>query len=90
MLVRLVLWGLRRYIGGPAKSWVFTTAAMFLWRLVRTNTGRQELIDLSSTKPGDVLLIEHLPISHKRQIKDIRKEKRQDRKLRRATRKASR
>lgn len=89
MFRRLLTWGLRSYIGGPAKSWIFTSAAMLLMRLVRSNTGRRELVDLSSTKPGDTILIEHLPISHKKQIKSMKKEKRETRRASRAARKQS-
>lgn len=83
MLKRLVIMAVRSYIGGPAKSWVFTSGAMLAIRMVRSVTGRRELIDISDVKPGQTLLIEHLPISHKRQIKDIKRSKRQERKARR-------
>lgn len=85
MFGRMALWALRRYVGGPANSWIFTSAAIFLYRLVRSNTGRRELIDLSATKPGDSILIEHLPISHRRQMKDMRRERRRDKRLRKRT-----
>ena len=84
MFRRLAMWGIRAYIGGPAKSWVFTSAALLAIRLVKSVGGRKELIDLSSTKPGDTILIEHLPISHKRQIKQMKKEKRALKRERRA------
>jgi hypothetical protein len=79
MLRRLLLWGVRSYVGGPARSWVFTSAAMLLFRLVRSTTGRREIVDLSSVKPGQKIVIEHLPISHRRQIRDFRRAKRADR-----------
>lgn len=82
MLGRLALWALRRYVGGPANSWIFTSGAILLYRMVRRNTGRRELIDLSSTKPGDSILIEHLPISHRRQMRDFRRDKRRDKRQR--------
>ncbi|MEM7322823.1 MAG: hypothetical protein AAF531_07040 [Actinomycetota bacterium] len=88
MFRRLLVWAVRSYIGGPARSWVFTSAALLAVRLVRSVTGSRELIDLSSVKPGDTLTIEHLPISHRRQIRDIRRSKRQERKAARQTAKA--
>ncbi len=69
MLQRLLTLGIQRAIGGPAKSWIFTSGAMALWRFVSSQTGRREIIDLSNTKPGDKILIEHLPITHKEQMK---------------------
>ncbi len=86
MFRRLILWGLRSYIGGPAKSWVFTSAALLLMRVVRSASGRRELIDLASIKPGDTVVIEHLPISHKRQIKQFKKDKKAAKRARRAAR----
>lgn len=86
MFRRLLIWGLRSYIGGPAKSWVFTSAALVLMRVVKSASGRRELVDLASIKPGDTVVIEHLPISHKRQIKEMKKEKRAQRRARRAVR----
>lgn len=83
MFKRLALRAIRSYIGGPAKSWVFTSAAMLAFRLVKSVTGRRELIDLSTVKPGETLLIEHLPISHKKQMKEMKRSKRQARKDRR-------
>jgi Rad3-related DNA helicase len=88
MLKRLALMAVRSYVGGPAKSWVFTSGAMLAFRLVKSVTGRRELVDLSTVKPGQTLIIEHLPISHKRQMKDIKRSKRQERKDRRKARKA--
>lgn len=79
MFRRLLIWAVRAYIGGPAKSWVFTSGALLAVRLVRSTTGRRELIDLSSIKPGETMMIEHLPISHKKQIKEIKQSKRQAR-----------
>lgn len=83
MVRRAIFWAVRSYIGGPARSWVFTSAAMLLFRLVQRSTGRRELIDISPIKPGQTVLIEHLPISHKRQLKDFRREKRAARRSRR-------
>ena len=83
MLKRLALRAVQSYIGGPAKSWIFTSGAMLAYRLVKSVTGRRELIDLSSVKPGETWLIEHLEVSHKKQIKEMKRSKRQARKERR-------
>ncbi len=72
MLKRLITFGIQRSVNGPAKSWIFTSGAMVLMRLVSSQTGRRELIDLSNTKPGDKILIEHLPITHKQQVKEMK------------------
>lgn len=80
MLQRLLSFGLQRVIGGPGRSWIFTSGAMALWRLISSQTGRRETIDLSNTKPGDKILIEHLPITHKEQIKLEKVAKKSDKK----------
>ncbi len=75
MLKRAVTWAVRSYVGGPARSWVFSSVALGLIRLVTKTTGRREVVDLSSIKPGQKVVIEHLDISHKKQIKQIKKDK---------------
>lgn len=78
MLQRLLTFGVQRVVGGPARSWVFTSGAMALWRFISSQTGRRETIDLSNTKPGDKILIEHLPITHKQQMKQAKADKKLD------------
>ncbi len=75
MMRRLVQMGLNYYLKSPARSWVISTVATVLFRMVRKTVGRRELIDVSSIKPGEMIVIEHLPVSHKQQIKDERKAK---------------
>lgn len=75
MLSRLVKFAIRRGINGPARSWIFTSGFMALFRFARGKTGRREVVDLSATKPGDKIVIEHLDITHKQQIKQIKAEK---------------
>jgi hypothetical protein len=50
-------------------------------RLVRRATGRRPLIETLSVAPGQTVVIEHLEISHKRQIKDMRRSRRLARRL---------
>lgn len=76
MLQRLLVWALSRYFGGKARSWMYVTGALFVVRAVRSVLGRRELVDLSNIKKGESIMIEHLPISHKRQIKELKRDKR--------------
>ena len=78
MLRRLMTMAVRGYVRGPAKSWVFTSGAMLLWRQVSKATRRSEVIDLSNTRPGDKIVIEHLNITHKQQMKDAKRSKKDD------------
>ena len=89
MLRRLLIWAVRSSLGGPSKSWVFTSVALLVLRVVKSVTGRRELVDVSKIKKGDTLYIEQLPISHKRQMKEMKQAKRQARKARRRAAKAS-
>lgn len=75
MLSKLVKLVIRKGIGGPARSWIFTSGFMALFRFARGKTGRRETLDLSATKPGDKIVIEHLDITHKQQIKQFKGEK---------------
>lgn len=81
MLRRLLSFGIRSYVGGPAKSWVFTSGLALLMGMISKATSKTEVIDLSSTKPGDRILIEHLDITHKQQIKDQKRTKKSDKVL---------
>ena len=54
---------------------MYVTGALFIVRTVRSVLGRREIVDLSTVKKGESILIEHLPISHKRQIKELRRDK---------------
>ncbi len=87
MLARLVPFLVRLVVRGPAKSWVFTSGAMGLVKLVKNTTGRRELIDLADSKPGDKFVIEHLSVSHKTQIKDEKRSKKAAKKVKRAAKK---
>lgn len=73
MLSKVATFAVRRFINGPAKSWVFTSGAMMLMNVVKKQTGRRETLDLSSLKAGDKVVIEHLPITHKEQIKQFKR-----------------
>lgn len=78
MLSKLVKLAISKGIGGPARSWVFTSGFMALFRFAKGKTGRRETLDLSATKPGDKIVIEHLDITHKQQIKQFKGEKKVD------------
>ena len=84
MLRTLLTWGVRGTVGGPAKSWVFTSAAMLIWGLVTKQASKTQLVDLSNTRPGDRILIEHLDITRKQQMKDLKKAKKNDKALMKA------
>lgn len=90
MLSKLINLAVRGVVRGPAKSWVFTSGAMALMKLVTNTTGRREVIDLSDTKPGDKIVIEHLSITHKEQLRDEKRAKKSAKKDKKATKKAVR
>lgn len=90
MIRNLALWAIRSYIGGPGRSWLFTSAAMLGWRLVKRATGRRELIDLSSIRRGETIVIELLPVSHEQQIKEMRQSRREARRARIGARREAR
>jgi hypothetical protein len=69
MFRKLLAYTVRGYVRGPAKSWIFTSGALMLARFVQSKTAKTEIIDMSKTKPGDRILIEHLDITHAEQIK---------------------
>ncbi len=76
---RLFRLAVAAYTRSPARSWLITTVATALFRLVRRTTGRREVIDVSSIKPGEMIIIEHLPVTHKEQIKEQKRRRRRRR-----------
>lgn len=89
MLKKIVTFGVQRALGGTNKSWVFSSGALLVLRAVRSVVGKRETIDLSNTKPGDKILIEHLPITHKQQMKQFKSAERSDKSANRAAKKTS-
>jgi hypothetical protein len=76
MIQRLVVWLLRRYLGGPARSWVLTSAVVLGWRALRRVTGRRPVVERIRIAGGDHLTVDQLAISHKRQMRQLRAERR--------------
>jgi len=77
MVNRLVIWVVRSYVGGPAKSWIFTSLALRLVKLARSAMGRRPLVDVSRIRPGETIVIEQLSISHEQQMKNMKQQRRQ-------------
>jgi hypothetical protein len=81
MLQRILVWSVRAYVRGPARSWLYTTAALWTLRLVRRSIGRRPVVETLSIAPGQTVVIEHLEISHKRQMKEMKRSRRLARRL---------
>jgi len=90
MLARILSFAVRRLVGGPAKSWLITSGSLAFFRFVKGRMGRRELIDLSKSKPGDKFVIEHLSITHKQQIKEMKSEKKASKRALKASKRATR
>ncbi len=77
MMQRLLLWAVRSYIGAGSNAWIYTSAAQLGLRMVRSVRGRRWVVERLSIAPGQIVMIDHLRISHKQQMKDIKREKKQ-------------
>lgn len=88
MWLRLFRLAVALYTRNPGRSWLITTAATVVYRMAQKTVGRQEVIDVSSIKPGEMVIIEHLQVTHKEQIKEekrqVKAEKRRRRRRRRS------
>jgi hypothetical protein len=89
MMERLLVWGIRRYVGGPGRSWLFTGLGLVAYRAVRSRTGRQRLVETMKLAPGSALVMEHLDETHEEQLRRERRERRTKRRQRRRARAAS-
>lgn len=76
MLAKLLRFGVRKTVRGPAQSWVFTSGIMILYRWAKRRTGRREMVELTDLKPGDRYLIESLHVTHGEQMKEEKRAKR--------------
>ena len=85
MWSRLFQLGLRAYTRSATRSWLITAVVTMLYRLAQKTMGRREVIDVSSIKPGEMIIIEHLPVTHKEQIKEEKRKRRLRRRGARAT-----
>jgi hypothetical protein len=86
MLARLVKVLLVRYAGGPGRAAVYFAVGSFLRNRLRS----REVVLTERVRPGEQVLIEHLTITHKRQLKQLKRSEKQARRDRRAERKAAR
>ncbi len=77
---RLIASGVNSFIKGPAGSWVFSTAAIATFNFIRGRAGKREIIDLSGAGVGSKYVIEHLPITHKEQMKQMKAEAKRQKK----------
>jgi hypothetical protein len=78
VLRKVLVLAVRSTVRGPGKSWVFTSGALMAMRAIQSKTRKTEIIDLSKTKPGDRIVIEHLDITHEEQIKAFKRAKKAD------------
>lgn len=76
MLQRLIVWTVRSYIRGPGRSWIYTSLALWLLRLVRRVIGRRPVVETLTVSPGQNLTVDHLQITHRTQLKDERRTRR--------------
>lgn len=90
MIERLIRWGVARYIGGPARSWIYTSLALSGYRLVRGRTGRSKVTDVSKVGKGRKILIEHRPETHAQQLKAEKKAKKASKRGAKAARRRQR
>lgn len=74
---RLLLWAVRSFVGAGSNSWVYTSATLLGLRMADSVRGRRAVVERLSIPPGHVVVVDHLRISHKQQIKDMKRAKRQ-------------
>ncbi len=78
MFRKLLVWGVRRSFTGQSKSVIMSSGALMALRMMKSVTTKAEVIDLSKTKPGDKIVIEHLDVTHQQQIKAQKRAKKAD------------
>ncbi len=72
------------------RSFIYNRTATMVTRRLVGAFGRRELIDVSNIKQGEVIVIEQLPISHRKQIKQFKKAERDAKRAAKQERRAAR
>lgn len=80
MIERALVLLIGRYIKGPARSWIYTSLGLMALRFLRSKIGSREVVELTASKPGDRIVIEHLGVDHKTQIRQLAAIAKRDRK----------
>lgn len=80
MLASLVRLLARQYFGGSRRGLLMASLVTIGFTRLRSVLGRREVVDMSNIKPGETIVIEHLPISHKEQIKQFKRDERRAKK----------
>lgn len=86
MIQRFLIWAVSRYLGGEKSSSLVASGVTLLIKTVKSVTGRRELVDVGKVKPGQRIVIEHLHVTHKKQIRSMKAEQKA---LKRAERSAA-
>lgn len=87
MFRKFLVWGVRLSVARPGTPWLFSSGALVAMSMLKSITTKAEVIDLSKTKPGDKIIIEHLDVTHAQQLKQEKAAKKADK---RATKEAKR
>ncbi len=74
MIERLIRIAVVRWAGSPRNSWLYTSAALGLYRGLRRFMGRRAVVEQFSLVPGQTYVVESLEVTHKDQIKQIKQE----------------
>jgi hypothetical protein len=86
MLARVARLLVLRFAGSPARAALYLSGFTALRRVL----GAKPVVESVRVRPGERFVIEHLDVSHARQIKQLKHEEKQARRARRAARKAGR
>jgi hypothetical protein len=85
MLERLVVLGVGYLVRGRGRwsgqPWIYTTAALMALRLVRRVWGRRPVTETLTVGKGETFIVEGLSVSHRNQIRDIKQEQKQQKKV---------
>jgi hypothetical protein len=79
MLRRILTLAVFRYVRGQGRSWLYTSTVLVLWQLFTRSATRKAVVDISRPRPGDKIVIEHLDITHKQQMKDQKRARKAER-----------
>lgn len=90
MFRKLLALGVRRSFTGAGKPWLMYSGGLMAMRMMKSVSTKTEVIDLSNTKPGDKIVIEHLGATHRDQLKEAKATKKADKRATKQARRSAR
>jgi hypothetical protein len=87
---KVIVWTVRRYVGGHEGTWVWFSLALTSLRVVRTMARPREVVGIAEIERGQTLIVDQRRITNRKQARQFKAEKKAAKRERRAVKKQAR